>query len=59
VSPHRLRHGAATEMLRHGGSLEEIGQVLRHQSAASTAIYAKVDYAELSVFARPWPGSTR
>ncbi len=59
VTPHSLRHGAATEMLRLGASLAEIGQVLRHRSSASTAIYAKVDYAELRVFARPWPGTPR
>lgn len=29
-SPHRLRHSAATGMLRAGASLSEIGQVLRH-----------------------------
>jgi len=59
VTPHCLRHAAATEMLHRGGSLAEIGQVLRHRSAASTAIYAKVDYGELRVFARPWPGTPR
>jgi len=31
IGPHRLRHTAATEMLRGGASLAEIGQVLRHQ----------------------------
>jgi integrase/recombinase XerD len=30
VGAHRLRHTAATEMLRAGASLPEIGQVLRH-----------------------------
>jgi integrase/recombinase XerD len=59
VTPHCLRHAAASEMLRRGGSLAEIGQVLRHRSAASTAMYAKVDYGELAVFARPWPGTSR
>ena len=33
VGPHRLRHTAATVMLREGGSLPEIAQVLRHQRA--------------------------
>jgi len=37
---HRLRHTAATEMLRGGASLPEVGQVLRHASILSTAIYA-------------------
>jgi len=56
ASPHRLRHSVATEMLRAGAPLSEIGQVLRHRSAATTAIYAKVDYEALRPLARPWPG---
>src|SRR5216683_2690853 len=40
---HRLRHSLATEMLRAGASLPEVGQVLRHRSMLSTSIYAKVD----------------
>ena len=53
---HRLRHTAATEMLRSGASLADVGQVLRHRSALSTAIYAKVDRLALRQIARPWPG---
>jgi site-specific recombinase XerD len=53
---HRLRHTAATQMLRSGSPLAEVGQVLRHRSAATTAIYAKVDHAALSQLAMPWPG---
>lgn len=53
---HRLRHTAATEMLRAGASLAEVGQVLRHRSGLSTAIYAKVDRLALRQIARPWPG---
>jgi site-specific recombinase XerD len=55
VGAHRLRHAAATQMLRGGAPLSEIGQVLRHRKAATTAIYAKVDVAALSVLACPWP----
>ena len=40
VTAHRLRHTAATEMLREGASLIEIGQVLRHRQTQTTAIYA-------------------
>jgi integrase/recombinase XerD len=43
-------------MLGAGASLEEIGQVLRHQRTLTTAIYAKVDYDGLRGLARPWPG---
>lgn len=46
---------AATAMLRAGASLEEIGQVLRHQHALTTAGYAKVDHEGLRGLARPWP----
>lgn len=53
---HRLRHTAATQMLRHGATLIEVGQVLRHRSLSTTAIYAKVDRTALSALARPWPG---
>lgn len=57
--PHRLRHTVATDMLAAGAPLSEIGQVLRHRSAATTAIYAKVDFEALRNLARPWPGSAR
>jgi integrase/recombinase XerD len=55
VGAHRLRHTAATEMLRAGASLPEIGQVLRHREQKTTAIYAKVDRTALRALARPWP----
>jgi integrase/recombinase XerD len=56
VAAHRLRHSAATAMLHAGGSLAEIGQVLRHRRALTTALYAKVDAPGLRMLARPWPG---
>jgi integrase/recombinase XerD len=55
IYAHRLRHTAATGMLRAGGSLSEIGQVLRHRHALTTAIYAKVDVEALRSLARQWP----
>jgi site-specific recombinase XerD len=58
INAHRLRHTAATEMLRAGAGLVEIGQVLRHRSVFTTAIYAKVDRAGLRGLASPWPGSS-
>lgn len=57
IHAHRLRHTAATEMLRAGAPLAEIGQVLRHRQALTTAIYAKVDHQALRQLARPWPGA--
>ena len=59
IHAHRLRHTAATGMLRAGGSLGEIGQVLRHRHALTTAIYAKVDIDALRLLARPWPAGAR
>lgn len=56
IHAHRLRHAAASEMLRAGAPLSEIGQVLRHRRALTTAIYAKVDRDALRRIARPWPG---
>lgn len=53
---HRLRHTLASDLLRAGNSLPQIGQVLRHRSNLSTAIYAKVDTTRLRDVARPWPG---
>lgn len=59
LGAHRLRHTLASDLLRAGASLPEIGQVLRHRSQLSTSIYAKVDYATLRTLARPWPGGAR
>ena len=59
VGAHRLRHSVATELLRRGAGLIEIGQVLRHQDQTTTAVYAKVNRAALSPLALPWPGSER
>ena len=57
VGAHRLRHTAATAMLREGASLPEIAQVLRHREIKTTAVYAKVDRTRLRALAMPWPGS--
>jgi integrase/recombinase XerD len=59
VHAHRLRHTAATELLRAGASLPEIGQLLRHRRAETTAIYAKVDRDSLRLIARSWPEGDR
>lgn len=55
VGAHRLRHTVATEMLRNGASLPEVGQVLRHRKLSSTAVYAKVDRVALRTVVQPWP----
>lgn len=56
IYAHRLRHTAATQMLRNGASLPEVGQVLRHRQTITTAIYAKVDREALRTIAPAWPG---
>ncbi len=56
---HQFRHALACEMLRQGASLPDIGQILRHRSPQTTAIYAKVDLASLRPLALPWPGAVR
>jgi site-specific recombinase XerD len=52
---HLLRHSLATDLLRRGASLSEIGQLLRHRQPTTTQIYAKVDIAALRGIAQPWP----
>ena len=59
VHAHRLRHTAATQLIRAGASLPEIGQLLRHVRTGTTAIYAKVDRNGLRMIARPWPGDVQ
>jgi integrase/recombinase XerD len=56
---HQFRHALATEMLRQGASLTEIGEILRHRSPQTTTIYAKVDLTALRTLALPWPGGAR
>ena len=56
---HLFRHALATEMLRNGASLSEIGQLLRHKHPDTTRIYAKVDLPALRDLALPWPGGVR
>ncbi len=57
VGSHVLRHSLATNMVRAGASLEEIGDLLRHRSRATTMIYAKLDTDGLRSIAQPWPTS--
>ena len=57
VAAHLFRHSLATQMIRHGASLPEISEVLRHRSTTTTEIYAKVAFESLREVARPWPGA--
>ena len=56
---HLFRHTLATDLLRQEVSLDEIGELLRHQSPNTTALYAKVDLTALRTLALPWPGGAR
>jgi integrase/recombinase XerD len=52
---HLFRHGLATNMIRHGASMSEISEVLRHRSQTTTAVYAQVSFEALRTVALPWP----
>jgi site-specific recombinase XerD len=56
---HLFRHTLATDLLREGSSLDEIGELLRHRSPNTTVVYAKVDLVTLRTLALPWPGVAR
>jgi integrase len=56
---HIFRHSLATELLRSGATLAEIGQLLQHEGHDTTRIYAKVDIEALRTLSLPWPGGVR
>ena len=56
---HIFRHSLATELLRSGATLSEIGQLLRHENHDTTRIYAKVDIDALRTLSLPWPGGVQ
>lgn len=56
---HIFRHSLATELLRSGVTLSEIGQLLRHENHDTTQIYAKVDIEALRTLSLPWPGGVQ
>jgi integrase/recombinase XerD len=55
MGPHLLRHSLATDILRRGGSLAEIAELLRHGHPQTTTLYAKVDFSALREVSPPWP----
>lgn len=55
VHAYRLRHTAATQLLRAEAYLLKVGQVVQHRPAQNPAIYPKVAYDSLRVIARPLP----
>ena len=59
LGAHIFRHSLATELLRSGATLSEIGQLLRHKSHDTTRIYAKVDIEALRTLSMAWPGGAQ
>ncbi len=53
--PHCLRHSLAVHLLRQGGSLKEIGDVLGHRNAESTCIYIRLAVEDLREVALSLP----
>jgi integrase/recombinase XerD len=56
---HQFRHGLASDMLRRGASLAEIGALLGHHHPDTTRIYTKIDLQALHTLAQRWPGGVR
>jgi integrase/recombinase XerD len=48
VSPHKLRHACATQLLKEGVDLRSIQTLLGHASIATTEIYTKVENSDLT-----------
>jgi site-specific recombinase XerD len=57
--PHCLRHSFAVHLLRQGGSLKEIGDILGHKNAESTCVYIRLAVEDLREVALPLPSGRR
>ena len=55
VRCHVFRHSLAMALLQDGMPLADIGNMLRHESAKTTTVYARHDIEALRPLARPWP----
>jgi site-specific recombinase XerD len=55
VGSHLLRHSLATRLVNAGASIDEVGDVLRHRSRASTMVYVRLDIDGLRSLSQPWP----
>lgn len=48
ITPHKLRHTFATELLNRGASLKDIQDLLGHSSLATTQVYTHTDVGRLN-----------
>ena len=55
VGAHVLRHSLAVSLIKQGSSIEEIADLLRHRSRATTLLYTRLDTEGLRSLALPWP----
>ena len=55
VSPHKLRHTFATALVEGGRSLDEVRDLLGHESIATTQIYAHTSQKRIAAAAASLP----
>ncbi|ANT54841.1 phage integrase family protein [Mesorhizobium amorphae CCNWGS0123] len=53
---HLLRHSLATQLVRQRRPINEVADLLGHQSINTTALYVKVATSQLAEVALPFPG---
>ena len=55
VSPHKLRHSAATAMIQNGVDVRAVQEVLGHANLATTQIYTHITNQDLQIACRANP----
>ena len=54
-----LRYTAASGILNNGGTLRQVGELLRQKSMNTSSRYVRIDFHRLSMAALPWPRFAR